>query len=554
MRLYEIKLAESKDGHWQNIRKYVGDQVMLTSKDRKPAERCVEFMAGIIQEVDSFIVECKTLRSNLFDKENTVKPWKANELLFLENIIKDLSAIDTKMVKAKGDIFQNVCYLRRRVLESEAIQHDNSRSKRRMKENKRKSSNRKEQRKLRSCCKKLGQEIINRITGIEWRKPYLRLSTRKSSWKESSVSTNKYIFLFTLLLSNDINVNPGPVSNLKCQICLKTIRRNQALASCSECNVKFHSKCWDTSNMNPLSVKCQFCASTESSTGLLIDGTEQIQFPSNWSKLMSSRGLKICHQNICGLFNKIDLLRVNFDLMKELHILGISESHLTKDITDPEISISGYNIFRRDRQNNNYGGIVVYVKETVNSVRREDLESDFIEGIWLEILFPNTRSILVGNFYRPPEGSLYLSPNFDIELQNMLTSATCEKKEIIILGDFNYDFLNPTSGRTLKENLKDNGLMQIIKDPTRITNNSSTLIDIIGTTQTHNISTSAVIQNSMSDHDMIGCVRKVNNLKFAPRTVTVSCRNYKHYNPEQFISDLKRLNFSSNMNMDVDTV
>ena len=105
---------------------------------------------------------------------------------------------------------------------------------------------------------------------------------------------------------------------------------------------------------------------------------------------MSSRCLKICHQNIRGLFNKIDLLRVNFDLMKELHILGISESHLTKDITDQEISISGYNIFRRDRQNNNYGGIVVYVKETVNSVRREDLESDFIEGIWLEILFPNT--------------------------------------------------------------------------------------------------------------------------------------------------------------------
>ena len=51
---------------------------------------------------------------------------------------------------------------------------------------------------------------------------------------------------------------------------------------------------------------------------------------------------------------------------------------------------------------------------------------------------------------------------------------------------------------------------------------------------------------------MIGCVRKVNNLKFAPRIV--SCRNYKHYNPEQFISDLKRLNFSSNMNTDVDTV
>jgi hypothetical protein len=49
--------------------------------------------------------------------------------------------------------------------------------------------------------------------------------------------------------------------------------------------------------------------------------------------------------------------------MKELHIPAwyISESHLTKDIyiTDPEISISGYNIFRRDRQNNNNGGTVM---------------------------------------------------------------------------------------------------------------------------------------------------------------------------------------------------
>lgn len=68
MRLYKMKLAESKDGQWQNIRKYVGDQATLTSKDMKPAERCLEFFKGLIQEVDSFIVECKTLRSNLFDK------------------------------------------------------------------------------------------------------------------------------------------------------------------------------------------------------------------------------------------------------------------------------------------------------------------------------------------------------------------------------------------------------------------------------------------------------------------------------------------------------
>ena len=159
MRSYETKLAESNDGHWQNVRKYVGDQANLTSKDLKPAERCVEFMSRIIEEIGTFIVECKTLRSNLFDKENTVKTWKANELLFLENTIKNLLAIEGKMVKAKGDILQNINYLKRRVVESDAIQHDNTRCTRRTKENKRKSSKRKEKRKLNNCCKVI-QEII----------------------------------------------------------------------------------------------------------------------------------------------------------------------------------------------------------------------------------------------------------------------------------------------------------------------------------------------------------------------------------------------------------
>ena len=124
MRSYETKLAESNDGHWQNIRKYVGDQANRTSND--PSERCVEFMSRIIEEIGTFIVECKMLRSNLFDKENTVKTWKANELLFLENTIKNFLAIEGKMVKVKRDILQNINYLKRRVVESDAIQHDNT--------------------------------------------------------------------------------------------------------------------------------------------------------------------------------------------------------------------------------------------------------------------------------------------------------------------------------------------------------------------------------------------------------------------------------------------
>lgn len=81
----------------------------------------------------------------------------------------------------------------------------------------------------------------------------------------------------------------------------------------------------------------------------------------------------------------------------------------------------------------------------------------------------------------------------------------------------------------------------MIKQPTRTTRESSTLIDIIGTTQKQNILKSSVIKTSLSDHDMVGCVRKMHNIKFKPRTIT--CRNYKHFTADSFKTDIGNLSF-----------
>ena len=63
-----------------------------------------------------------------------------------------------------------------------------------------------------------------------------------------------------------------------------------------------------------------------------------------------------------------------------------------------------------------------------------------------------------------------------------------DKKEIILLGDFNKDLLNSHSNRDwliLTESL---GLSQLVTQPTRVTNNSSSLIDHIYSNDEDNLS------------------------------------------------------------------
>ena len=46
----------------------------------------------------------------------------------------------------------------------------------------------------------------------------------------------------------------------------------------------------------------------------------------------------------------------------------------------------------------------------------------------------------------------------------------------------------------------------------------------------------------MSDHDMIGCVYKINNIKF--NGCAGCCRDYRKYNPEQLQKDIRESNWS----------
>ena len=183
-------------------------------------------------------------------------------------------------------------------------------------------------------------------------------------------------------------------------------------------------------------------------------------------------------------------------------------------------------------------------------IRRPDLEESTIERLWVEVCPPKSRSFLIGTFNRPPTSSNHAVKDFMPIFDSCLRRAMAMDKEVIITGDLNCDFLpkrtTESDCKQLKALLRQENLTQLINQPTRVTQYSKTLLDIIITNYPHNIRECGVLSLRLSDHDMVFCIRKLNWMKAAPETKIF--RNYAKYDPAKFCEDLRSVNWVDGMN------
>jgi hypothetical protein len=132
------------------------------------------------------------------------------------------------------------------------------------------------------------------------------------------------------------------------------------------------------------------------------------------------------------------------------------------------------------------------------------------------------------------------------ELDAALSSISLEA-EVILLSDFNVNFLatRNDASRTLKRKLLSftsmYNLEQLIDKPTRITENSSTLIYLLFANNNHRIVSSGVLYVNLSDHSLIYCVIKA-GIRRAPGRV-IEYRSDKTYSKQSFLADLVHVNF-----------
>ena len=184
---------------------------------------------------------------------------------------------------------------------------------------------------------------------------------------------------------------------------------------------------------------------------------------------------------------------------------------------DPRLTLTHFTVMsnrtlhfeRKDRAESgnststNGGGILIYLSNHINYVRRHDLECSNIESIWIEIKIRNSKPFLLCSVYRPPSSPAEWYDYFSTQIDK--SHAITE--EIYIMGDLNVNVDSQNATLTCikwKHITELYDLHQLIQEPTRITAHSSTLIDHLYVSTPENVTESFAqkLQSAITPDDL----------------------------------------------------
>ena len=162
-------------------------------------------------------------------------------------------------------------------------------------------------------------------------------------------------FRFILLLSGNVNVNPGPTTVTNNSIPLNTLpfHNHGEPTMPSECNSLGRYKAHDNSK---------------------------------W-KIFKKKGLHILHLNINSLLPKVDKIRF---IVKQSNapITGISESELGSSISNSELDTDEYDLIRLGRSSRG-GGVACYIRKSLSYNHKTSFCRN-IESIFIDIFLPKS--------------------------------------------------------------------------------------------------------------------------------------------------------------------
>lgn len=153
--------------------------------------------------------------------------------------------------------------------------------------------------------------------------------------------------------------------------------------------------------------------------------------------------------------------------------LILSETWLSSLITDSLISLHGYTVFRKDRENRG-GGVCIYVSNLIlANFKVEILESDTgnIDSLFIKV-YNSSLTFVLACIYRPPKSSLVC----DRTLFHVLSRFYHLYDKIFVFGDFNMPSIDwsatsyqshDISSQLLIDMINNSHVNQIVSQPTR---------------------------------------------------------------------------------------
>ena len=235
----------------------------------------------------------------------------------------------------------------------------------------------------------------------------------------------------------------------------------------------------------------------------------------SYKNLLGTDKLSLLCHNINSLPKNFDNFFSNFcDNTCKPKLLAFCETKLHPNIENL-YSIPGYSSLFNSR-NTHSGGLALFIESSIKFVVVNEFNFmyDFIETLCVEITVENETYFLCLLYRRP--GS-----DFDQFLVNYYEILRkFGNKKCLIFGDFNLNLLNYESSNIIETFVNtnfENSFFSLINKPTRVTNQSATVIDHIWCNFVNgSIITSGILLTDASDHFapfmQINLNNEINNL------------------------------------------
>ena len=201
--------------------------------------------------------------------------------------------------------------------------------------------------------------------------------------------------------------------------------------------------------------------------------------------------------------NKLNDLR-NFINSSNYSLIALSETWLNPDMTDDFLKVEDYTFLRCDRTGRG-GGVGLYILEKLKPKKLDVIDfNNGIDQLWVRFKCKKL-SVVVGVVYRPPS----VPCNALLCLYEILPEIVSSCDVCICTGDFNINFIckTATEHKMFTDLLSSFNLAQLITVPTRLTNDSESIIDLININRVDLVLKCGVISCSpiVTDHEAVFC-------------------------------------------------
>ena len=335
-----------------------------------------------------------------------------------------------------------------------------------------------------------------------------------------------------LQLSGDVHSNPGPVTQVVTKL------------GTSECNLSNESRISTIISSPRIKISTNF--RRQICPANLIYVRPELMTRSTVGR--SVRNISLAHLNVRSIKNRINFIQVN-ELVadNDWDVFTASETWLNSTVSNAEINIAGYKLIRSDRRYKRGGGDCAYIRNNLKAEEVKHLSSSSEHGfqqLWVRIQHIKLKSFLLCVVYRPPDCEINC---FKEHMTSSIIEALLYDKTIIIMGDLNCDLLSDKSDtRVLKELCTTLNLSQIISKPTRVTNDSVSLLDVVLTTNPQQVINTAVLESTISDHFTVTATIRLKAPK--PKPFQIRSRSFKFYDPKAFNDDLAKISWNASEN------